>query len=330
VAGQINPAATLVSTYNRWDGRIPYTPVPGDLASVTGATRDSRFDPNLKGEYMDEWTAGVDLGLRRDTVVRFNLVRKYDFRGNKELNLAQPFEAFTDFRTGVDPGRDNVTGTADDGVVQVWSVPRSYPTFGQIRTLWVNTVGDEGNDRYTALEATLNKQYADGWSFMASYVWDRRIVRNIEPRTPNEAAYNWQLPERYQSVRLNGTYELPWKLMIAATFTGQEGEYYNRIVQVRDALNTLVNVVVEGQAGRYDWVKLADARLSKTFSWGKSQSLEAFVDVFNLTNSSVVLRRVTTNGPNYFKPLSTGGIDAASANPIPAARVFRASLRYRF
>ncbi len=27
------------------------------------------------------------------------------------------------------------------------------------------------------------------------------------------------------------------------------------------------------------------------------------VDVFNLFNSSVVLRRVTTNGPNYNKPL---------------------------
>jgi hypothetical protein len=40
--------------------------------------------------------------------------------------------------------------------------------------------------------------------------------------------------------------------------------------------------------------------------------------------------RVTTNGPNYNKPLSTGGIDAASANPIPAARIFRLSARYRF
>ena len=40
--------------------------------------------------------------------------------------------------------------------------------------------------------------------------------------------------------------------------------------------------------------------------------------------------RVTPTGPNYYKPLSTGGIDAASANPIPAARVFRLSARYRF
>ena len=53
-------------------------------------------------------------------------------------------------------------------------------------------------------------------------------------------------------------------------------------------------------------------------------------DVFNLFNSSVVLRQINANGPNYLKPLSTGGIDAASANPIPAPRVFRLSARYRF
>jgi hypothetical protein len=62
----------------------------------------------------------------------------------------------------------------------------------------------------------------------------------------------------------------------------------------------------------------------------QGHTIEAFVDCFNLFNTSVVLRRITTNGPNYNKPLSTGGIDAASANPIPAARVFRVSARYRF
>ncbi|MCC7124813.1 MAG: TonB-dependent receptor [Acidobacteria bacterium] len=340
VASQVNPAATLVYTYNRWDGSIPYVPVPENLASVTGASRDSRLDPNLRGEYMDEYTAGFDVGIGSDVTMRFNLVRKYDYRGNKELNLAQPYEAFSDMVTGVDPGRDNIAGTADDGVIQVWSVPRSYPTFGQIQSLFVNTEGDEGNDHYTAFEATLSKRYSNGWSLLASYTADRRVVRNINPRNPNEALYGiqsqpgqagaWALPEVYQGVRLSGTYELPWKMLLASTFTAQAGEYYNRVVQVRDALNTLVNVTVEGQAGRYDWVKLMDLRWSKTMSLGGSHSLEGMVDCFNLLNSSVVLRRVTTNGPNYFKPLSTGGIDAASANPIPAARVFRLSVRYRF
>ena len=330
VANSVNPAATLVSTYTRWDGRIPYTPVAANLTGVTGQSRDSRLDPSLKGEYLIEYTGGVDLGLGRDTSVRFNVVRKGDYRGSKELNVAQPFSAFSDVVSGVDPGRDNIAGTADDGVVRVWSVPRSYPRFGQVESLFTNAASGEGDDRFTAFEATFNKSHTNGWSLLASYQIDKRDVKNIAPRNPNEAAYNWELPETYQGVRLSGTVNLPWKFLVSSTFTAQQGEYYNRIAQVRDALNTLVNVTVEGQAGRYDWVKLSDLRLSKTMGLFKGHSFEAMFDVFNLTNSSVVLRRVTTNGPNYNKPLSTGGIDAASANPIPAARVFRLSARYRF
>ena len=119
-------------------------------------------------------------------------------------------------------------------------------------------------------------------------------------------------------------------MLLASTFTGQQGEYFPRIVQAPNALNTLVEVVAEGQAGRYDWVKLLDLRFSKTFSWGGSQSFEGMFDVFNLTNTSVVLRHVNVNGVNYLKPLATGGIDAASANPIPAPRIFRLSVRYKF
>jgi len=329
VAASVNPAATLVSTYTRWDGRVPYTPIPADLTGVTGSSRDSKLDPSLKGVYLDEFTGGVDLGLWPSTSIRINYVHKRDHRGNKVLNQAQPFEAYSDMVTGVDPGRDNVAGTADDGVVRVWSVPRTYPGFGQIKELTVNAADGEGDDTYNAFEATFSKSYSNGWSLLASYSADKRDIRNIVPRNPNEAAYNWEFPETFQGVRLSGTYELPWQMLLASTFTAQQGEYFNRVVQVRDALNTTVNVTVEGHAGRYDWVKLTDLRFSKSVRF-KGGSFEGMVDVFNMFNSSVVLRRVTTNGPNYNKPLSTGGIDAASANPIPAARVFRLSARYRF
>ncbi len=74
---------------------------------------------------------------------------------------------------------------------------------------------------------------------------------------------------------MSGTYELPWQMLVASTFTAQQGEYFNRIVQVRDALNTLVNVTVEGQAGRYDWVKLTDLRFSKSVQVQGRQSSRA-------------------------------------------------------
>ena len=46
--------------------------------------------------------------------LQFNYVRKIDGNGNKSLNLALPYEAYTRDATGIDPGRDNITGTADD------------------------------------------------------------------------------------------------------------------------------------------------------------------------------------------------------------------------
>jgi hypothetical protein len=340
VAADVNPAATRTTTY-RWNGQIPYVPNPADVQSVSGGRGDRRLDPHLKPEGMDEYTGGVDLGINRDLTVRLNLVRKRDWGGSKELDLAQPFESFTDRRTGIDPGRDNIVGTADDGIVEVWSVPRSYPTFGQVIRLTTATEPGEGEDRYWAFESTASKRYSSGWSLLASYSIDRRDVRNIRPRNPNEARYPQstdgvlstifppELPQVYQGARLSGTYELPWHVLIASTFTAQQGEYFPRIVQAPNALNQLVDVVVEGQAGRYDWVRLLDLRVSKTFIKGK-HSFEGMFDVFNLTNTSVVLRRITVNGPNYLKPLATSGIDAASANPIPAPRIFRLSARYRF
>jgi hypothetical protein len=328
VASNVNPAAITTTTY-RWDGSIPYIPNAADLQSVSGGRGDRRLSPDLEAAGMDEYTGGVDFGMTRDLTLRFNVVRKIDWGGSKTLNLAQPFEAFTDYRTGVDPGRDNITGTADDGIVEVWSVPRTWPEFGVVRQLTVNTEDGEGNDKYWAFEATASKRYASGWSLLASYSWDRRDVVNEIPQNPNQARYNFELPRTYQGVRLSGTYELPFRILVASTFTGQQGEYFGREVQVRNALNQTVNVMVEDQAGRYDWVKLMDLRLSKQFAVGRT-TLEGMFDVFNLTNSSVVLRHVIRNGQDYLKPLATGGIDAASANPIPAPRIFRLSARLKF
>ena len=328
VASSVNPNASRTFTY-RWTGQIPYIPNAADLQQVSGSSRDTRLDPNLKPAGMDEFTGGIDFGFTRDLTMRINVVRKLDWGGSKEIDLALPFEAYTDRRTAVDPGRDNVAGTADDGVVEVWSVPRTHPNFGQLRTLVTNTDPDEGEDRYWAFEATASKRHSAGWSALASYQWDRREVRNNTPLTPNQARYNWELPETNHGIRLNGTYQLPYDVLVASTFTAQQGDYFNRVVQVQNALAETVNVTVEGQAGRYDWVKLVDLRLSKSFRFG-NQSLEGMFDLFNVTNTSVILRLVTTNGRDFMKPLATGGIDAASANPIPAPRIFRLSVRYKF
>src|SRR4030095_7332007 len=133
-----------------------------------------------------EYTAGVDLGLNRTMTIQFNYVHKRDGNGNKTLNLALPFEAYTVATTGVEPAPDNRTGTADDQVLTVYSVPRTFPTFGQnIQRI----VQAEAENRYHAFGVTFNKQYANNWSFLFSFDTDYRDLKDNAPRNPNEAVY---------------------------------------------------------------------------------------------------------------------------------------------
>lgn len=84
--------------------------------------------------------------------------------------------------------------------------------------------------------ATSSKRYSNGWSLLASYSIDRRDERKNIPLNPNQARYNFELPQTHRGVRLSGTHDLPWNMLFSSTFTGQTGEYFNRVVQVRNAL----------------------------------------------------------------------------------------------
>ena len=57
----------------------------------------------------------------------------------------------------IDPGRDNITGTSDDRSLLIYSVPRSYPTFGRNIEQIVQMTGDESRNSYDAYGITFNK-----------------------------------------------------------------------------------------------------------------------------------------------------------------------------
>jgi hypothetical protein len=327
-ATDVNPNAIITKTYTRWDGSIPYVPVPANLTTTSGGGTNRTIDLDLKGPYVDEYTAGLDLGLSRVMTLQFNYVRKLDGNSNKSINLALPYEAYTATATGIDPGRDNVTGTADDKTLVVYSVPSTYPTFGQ---LIERTVQGERNENYHAFGTTLNKQLSGNYSFLVSFDADYRDLADHAPRNPNEALYGpqdggtgtnnygFRLNSWNYSVRISGSYQLPWGMMFATSLLSQSGEPYFREVQIRDASNTNIAIRVEGQAGRYEWTKLWDNKLSKRFkTWG-NQSLEATFDLYNTLNTNTITAQTNRNGSTYLQPTT-----------IIAPRIFRLGVRYRF
>lgn len=327
-AADVNPNAIITRTYSNWDGSIPYVPVAANLTSTTGGGTQRSVDPKLEGPYVDEYTAGLDIGLNRTMTIQFNYVHKKDGNGNQSLNLALPFEAFTASTTGVDPGPDNRTGTADDRTLTVWSVPRTFPTFGQNIERIVQA---EGRNQYHAFSTTFNKQYADNWSLLASFDADYRDLDNNAPRNPNEVlygpgtgtgagSYQFARPSWNYAVRVSGTYLLPWDITYASSLTAQSGDYFFREVQIRDANNTLVPIRIQPQAGRYAWTKVWDNRFSKRIRTFGSQSIDAEINVYNTLNLSTIIAQTNR----------VGSVAFLQPSEILAARVLRLGVKYRF
>jgi hypothetical protein len=327
-ADNINPNAIITRTYSNWDGSIPYVPVAANLTSTSGGGTQQTIASDLKGPYVDEYTAGVDVGLNRTMTIQFNYVHKRDGNGNKTINLALPYEAYTVVTNGVDPGPDNRTGTADDRTIQVYSVPRTFPTFGQNIE---HTVQAEGNNRYHAFGVTFNKQYADNWSLLFSFDTDYRDLRDNAPRNPNEAlhgpqnggtgtgSYQFARPSWNYAMRLSGNYQLPWGVTFASSLLAQSGDYFFREVQIRNALGDNVAIRVDPQAGRYEWTKIWDNRFSKRLKTFGSQTLEGEVNVYNTLNLNTITAQNNRIGATFLQPTS-----------ILAARVFKLGVKYRF
>jgi hypothetical protein len=358
VAASVNPATATTWTFSNWDGTVPYKPVKPlgctslncalNLSSVTGGAGTRVLDSSLRGSWMDEYTLGTEIGLRRDYVIRFTAVRKYDYGGSKVINNALPFSAYTDVACVADPGRNNVASGGDFGTnplgnkVCVWSVPRSNPNFSVIDTKTVQVRDHENSSMYMAYEGTFNKQYSNGWSFLASYSAAFAKIGSADPQDPNAASYNWKgcsqnslsatcnVPNWRYNMKFSGQKELPLGLMYSAVYSAISGAPYGRIVQVRNALGSIVNVNAEGVIGHYPWIKLWDNRFSKSFRIGDRQSVEGLFDVFNTLNSNAITYLVTANGANYLHPISPGGIDASAASAVLTARTFRVGVRYKF
>ena len=334
-ASNVNPNSIITRTYSGWTGEVPFNPAQPNgarLTSTTGGGADRSIDPNMKGPYVDEFTAGLDIGLSRTTTIQFNYVRKYDGQANKRLNLAQPYSAWTLTSTGVDPGRDNITGTSDDRSLLVYSVPSAIS--GQTIERIVQMTDAESKNVYDAYGVTFNKRYSNNWSFLTSFDASRNELRDTDARNPNEdlygpstatnvaagnGGYRHRLPEWNYAMRMSGTYQFPWGILYASSFTAQSGDWFGREVQIRDANAANVTILVEAHTDRYDWVKLWDNRISKRFRTFGTQTIEGMLDIFNSANINTITSQTNRNGSAYLQPTE-----------IIAARVMRVSVRYKF
>jgi hypothetical protein len=352
-SSDVNPNAVTTCTYNGWRGDIPFRPVAGNYTTVTcsggggssnpgfdaknPATWPNRLDKDLKSDYLDEYTAGIDIGFSRDVSLRLGIVRKFDFPGTKQLDLSQPLSSYTTQRcytynaaantVVAAPDNSIPNGNADAGIACVWTVPTGFATKGKVDNLIVNLRPGEGKDQYTAYEFAFNKQNSNGWSFLASYDLSMNHTNENDPLTPNALFYRTDVARWDHGIKMNGTYKLPMGFQWSSTFSAQSGAYFNRGVQVRNADNSNVTQTIALNVGKYPWINLWDQRFTKSFRVAEGKSLDAYFELFNTTNSNVVTSQGTTIGAATFK-----GSDGSLYRPseIVSPRIMQLTAKFRF
>ena len=186
--------------------------------------------------------------------VQFNYVRKIDGNGNKTL---EPGAAVRGVYTDGDRHRSGPRqrARAPRTIARCSSTRCRAPTRRSGRTSSASC-RPNGNNRYHAFGVTLNKQFSNKYSFLVvvrhrlprparqrAAQSERGALRSaerqyLEREHGHEPATSSHRPSWNYAFRLSGTYQLPWGITYASSFTAQSGDYFFREVQVRDALNT--------------------------------------------------------------------------------------------
>jgi hypothetical protein len=304
-----NPNGTVSQTYG-WtdsDGDFVFDKgnavwngtryVGGEFGTGTFTTsipNINTFDDKRRRTYRVEATAGVDHELAPGLALQSTYIyrREYDPYVSVEANIADWPNLFTQVQV-TEPGRDGQTGTADDGVLTVYSQkPGTVLSSSNIND-------DRLGVHYHGLEFTGTKRYANGLAFLAGYTYSHETQELVSLNNPNNAYVNANgiSGGRRHNFKASGSYMFPHRITFGANFRISSGRPFTRTVQIPGCSATVTtNCVNQGNTtvnaeprGSFELPALAtlDLRAGRIFNL-QGQRFELSMDVYNVTNSNVV------------------------------------------
>ena len=309
-ADPYNGNAAATTTY-RWndlnrnrdfdDGEL------GSFVTATGASA-SRINPDLKQPKTHEATASLETQIAANFSARASYVYRREVDRYQNLNVLRPYEAYSVAIPGVDPGPDGVAGTADDGgPITYYDYSADYAGSAFVRNMDVNTDGYENS--YHNIEVAAHKRLSNRWqlvtSFLATHVdeWLSDTALTTPDGIPESPNQDYFPKARYWewSFKLSGSYELPWGIQAAGTFTSQSGSVWGRDARFTPPrLGSAIIRMEDPAANRLPTQNLLNLRLEKRQKIGPGTA--AFqLDVFNVTNTNVETGITVRSGTSFGK-----------------------------
>jgi hypothetical protein len=289
---------TGVATYN-WNGAFTPSglPVLGTVKSQF-VPKSNSIDPNLKDPKNDE----IMFAYQREMASNISLSVDYIQRWFRDYTVDQDCyglpcnttasTAYAATAAIVDPGPDNITGTADDSNKTFYNVLPAYKgkdTF--FHTNCGNNVSVSCTQRYKAVELSLGKRMSNHWQMQGSYVWSRLDGDQVLDYTNPNNLFSFVgqgrgSNDQPQAFKLLGSYQAPYGITVGANFQSLVGLPINRTLSVPLAQGTTSIRVDPLGTYRADTLNLLSLRADKSFRLGGSRRASFIAELHNVLNTN--------------------------------------------
>jgi len=244
-------------------------------------------DPNLSNQWVDQYFIGIERQLQPNFGINVSFLAK------KESNFIRVKDT-----TGVyaaQPFNDTFNGRTQTLTVYNRTSPSS-------QSLYQVTNRNDLDQDYKSFTVEANKRLSNKWQLQASYTWQRNLIyargtvnsqgfgflsQRAYGSDPNDLtnAYGRSAVDSTNAVRLSGSWQAPWGIHVGATYFGDSGRPYGRIVRV--PLNQGARQVLAETRGTEEMPPLHNVkmRIDKDFPFGRpGMRLRLSLDVQNLFN----------------------------------------------
>ncbi len=295
-------------------------------------------DSNVKHPYMDQFTAGLERELFKDT--SFSIT--YIYRSFH--NFVSPYNTLAAFKK-VSVSAPAPYDTAPYTLYSLTSGSAANWVITNLENLTdlYSNLGLTFNPyrKYSGLELLFNKRFSNRWQLMMSYVYSKTwgTINNSGAYTdigwgdfrygpdPNlwiNADGNMSSDPTHQ-VKIQGSYVLPFDIRLNAYFTAISGDTWEaRLRSKVYGTGGRVTFFLEPRGSeRYPMQKNLDLRLEKYFIIAGKYQLGVLFDIFNVFNESNITSWGTRLGYDWSLDgaASTSGHDLYGLNLPRRARI---------
>jgi len=266
----------------------------GQTFSFVGGPASTSVDPNLQGQYADEYLGGVQYQVYRDITVGVDYVHKQLGRIIEDMSTNDGATYF--LSNPGEPGKLGFSGTTGTGTTIVEPKPRRV---------------------YDGITLSANKTFADNWLMTASYTYSsfrgnypglfRTENRQLDPNILSEYDLLSLLPNKDgplpgdvpNSFKLDAgyVYEMSPRMtfQLGGNVRADQGQPINYLGAHPLYGASEAFILPRGSAGRTPWTWQLNLRGATNYKLSKDYALGLSLDLFNVTNN----REVLTVDQNY-------------------------------